>query len=96
MRRVFLVLCSALFLWALLPDATNAITLVGFVLSGYLAAHLLAKRPSTALLAIYLTGLIAAFVILKRYAFLQLLPGNTFLTHTLDIVGLSFILPLCR
>jgi D-alanyl-lipoteichoic acid acyltransferase DltB (MBOAT superfamily) len=92
MRQAFLVLCSALFLSVLLPDATNAIVLVGFVLSGYLAACLLVRRRSTPLLAIYLTVLVAAFIVLKRYAFLQLLPGNTLLAHTLDIIGLSFIL----
>jgi D-alanyl-lipoteichoic acid acyltransferase DltB (MBOAT superfamily) len=43
------------------------------------------------MLATYLTVLTVAFVILKRYAFLQLIGGDTLLTHTLDLVGLSFI-----
>jgi D-alanyl-lipoteichoic acid acyltransferase DltB (MBOAT superfamily) len=91
LRRSFITLCSALFLWLQTPDATHFATLIAFVLSGYLAARLLAWRPSTALLATYLAGLTAAFVILKRYAFLQLIAGDTLVSHTLDLVGLSFI-----
>jgi D-alanyl-lipoteichoic acid acyltransferase DltB (MBOAT superfamily) len=91
LRRMFLTVCSGLFLWVLLPDGTHVVTLVAFVLSGYLAARLLAWRPSTALLATYLAALTLAFVLLKRYAFLQLLPGSTLLEYSVDIVGLSFI-----
>lgn len=90
-RRAFLTLCSLLFLYLFLPDRATALTLLAFVGSGYLAGRAVAARPSRSLLAAYLTVLVAAFVYLKRYAFLQLLPGNTWFAHTLDIVGLSFI-----
>ncbi len=90
-RRFFLILCSTLFLYQFLPDLPSALTLFAFVGSGYLAGRILAVRPSRSLLVSYLTVLVGAFVYLKRYAFLQLLPGNTWLEHTLDIVGLSFI-----
>jgi D-alanyl-lipoteichoic acid acyltransferase DltB (MBOAT superfamily) len=61
------------------------------VLSGYLAARILAWRPSSGLLAAYLIALTVAFVVLKRYAFLDLLPGDGWLMHAIDLVGLSFI-----
>ncbi len=93
MRRAFLALCNSLFLWMFLPDAVTTLTLAASVLSGYLAGRLLVARPSTALLAAYIAGLTLAFVYLKRYAFLQLLPAaSEFLDHSLDIIGLSFIL----
>lgn len=91
LRRSFVALCSGIFLWLQTPDAIHLITLVAFVLSGFAAARLLAWRPSIALLAAYLVGLTAAFIILKRYAFLQLVAGDTLLAHALDLVGLSFI-----
>ena len=91
LRRAFVTLGSGLFLWLLVPDTKHLVTLIAFVLSGYLAARLLAAYPSTRLLATYLVGLTVAFVILKRYAFLQLLPGHTLVQHVLDLVGLSFI-----
>jgi len=90
-RRVFLTACNALFLWGFLPDALTAATLLAFVLSGYGAARWLAARPSTSGLTLYLTALTAAFIYLKKYAFLQLLPGASLLDHTLDLVGLSFV-----
>jgi D-alanyl-lipoteichoic acid acyltransferase DltB (MBOAT superfamily) len=91
LRRGAIALASALFLWTVSPDLARIGALLAFVLSGYLAAHLLAWRPKGWLLAAYLIALTAAFVILKRYAFLQLLPGDGWLTHALDLVGLSFI-----
>lgn len=90
-RRIFLTLCNLLFLWRFLPDPVTAGALAAFVLSGYVAARRLASRPSSIGLALYVAGLTTAFVYLKRYAFLQLLPGATLLDHTLDLVGLSFI-----
>lgn len=61
------------------------------MLSGFLAARILAWRPSKAVLVAYLVLLTVAFVVLKRYDFLRLLPGDTFLIQALDLVGLSFI-----
>ncbi|HEX9595783.1 MAG TPA: MBOAT family O-acyltransferase, partial [Anaerolineales bacterium] len=90
-RRFFLAVCSFLFLYLFLPSPVTALTLLAFVGSGYLAGRILAAHPSRSLLVAYLTALVVAFVYLKRYAFLQLLPGASWLEHTLDIVGLSFI-----
>ncbi len=91
MRRVFITLCSAGFLWLQGPDAPHVLTLLAFVLSGYAAARILAWRPSAVLLALYIVGLTVAFVILKRYAFLTLVGGESLLAQGLDLVGLSFI-----
>jgi alginate O-acetyltransferase complex protein AlgI len=91
MKRVFITLCSAGFLWLQGPSAPQVLTLLAFVLSGYAAARILAWRPSTVLLALYIVGLTVAFVILKRYAFLTLVVGESLLAKGLDLVGLSFI-----
>jgi D-alanyl-lipoteichoic acid acyltransferase DltB (MBOAT superfamily) len=90
-RRFFLAACSLLFLYLFLPSPITALTLLAFVGSGYLAGRVLAVHPSRSLLTAYLAVLVGAFVYLKRYAFLQLLPGDSWLEHTLDLVGLSFI-----
>lgn len=90
-RRVFLTLCSAGFVWLQGPDATHVLTLLAFVLSGFLAARLLQWRRSAMLLALYIVGLTVAFVILKRYAFLTLVGGDSLLAKGIDLVGLSFI-----
>lgn len=90
-RRSFVTLCAAIFLWLQSPDLVQVLTLLVFVLSGYAAAQWLAKRPSTALLAGYIVVLTAAFVILKRYDFLRLVAGDSLLAHGIDLIGLSFI-----
>jgi alginate O-acetyltransferase complex protein AlgI len=86
-----LTLATALFVWVQAPDAVHVVTLLAFILSGYAAARLLAWRPSTTLLAIYIAALTIAFVVLKGYEFLRLFPGDTLTAMALDIVGLSFI-----
>ncbi len=91
LRRSFITLCSAAFLWLQQPEPAQLLVLLGFVLSGYAAAHLLRARPSAALLAAYIGLLTVAFVVLKRYAFLELVGGDTLLAHAIDLVGLSFI-----
>lgn len=91
MRRSFITLCSIGFLWLQAPNAVNLLTLIAFVLSGYAAGEILVRRPSKWFLTGYLVALTAAFVILKRYAFLQLIAADSLLTHTIDLVGLSFI-----
>jgi D-alanyl-lipoteichoic acid acyltransferase DltB (MBOAT superfamily) len=65
--------------------------LIAFVLSGYGAARVLARRPSGTLLALYIVALTAAFIVLKRYAFLKLIGGDSLLAMGVDLVGLSFI-----
>jgi D-alanyl-lipoteichoic acid acyltransferase DltB (MBOAT superfamily) len=74
-----------------MPDAVRVLTLVGFVLSGYLMGHVLVRKPSTGALAAYIVALTIAFVILKKYSFLQLVAGDTLISHAIDLIGLSFI-----
>jgi alginate O-acetyltransferase complex protein AlgI len=91
LRRSFITVCSIAFLWLQAPNAVNLLALSAFVLTGYAAGEILARRPSTWLLAGYIAALTAAFVVLKRYAFLQLIVTDSLLTHAIDLVGLSFI-----
>jgi D-alanyl-lipoteichoic acid acyltransferase DltB (MBOAT superfamily) len=91
LRRGFIAFGSAAFLWLQHPEPVPLLTLLGFVASGFVVARILAWRPSRTLLVIYIVALTVTFVLLKRYDFLRLLPGDTLLAHTLDLVGLSFI-----
>ena len=91
LRRTFVVVCSAAFLWVQMPDPVRVVALVGFVLSGYLVGQILVRKPSTTVLAGYIIALTIAFVILKKYAFLQLFSGDTLISHAIDLIGLSFI-----
>jgi D-alanyl-lipoteichoic acid acyltransferase DltB (MBOAT superfamily) len=79
------------FLYLQEPELIHIVTLVAFVLTGYVAALILARKPSTTLLAGYIIALTVAFVVLKRYSFLQLVGGDTLLSLGIDLIGLSFI-----
>ena len=86
-----LSVATVLFLWVQQPEPVHLLTLMAFVLSGNVAGRLIALRPSSALLALYLAGLTAAFVVLKGYQFLRIFPGDTLASMALDLVGLSFV-----
>ena len=66
--------------------------LAGVLLSGYFAGLWLKAHPSKLLLAGYLVALLAAFVVLKRYAFLALFLPAWLMEHPISIVGLSYML----
>jgi alginate O-acetyltransferase complex protein AlgI len=91
-RRAWLTLLSLAFLWAQLTDWTRAVTLAGFLLSGYAVALTLRRWPRRFILATYIILSIAAFIYLKRYSFLELVLPDSWLHHAIGIVGLSYIL----
>jgi D-alanyl-lipoteichoic acid acyltransferase DltB (MBOAT superfamily) len=94
-------------LWLVLPNLAYWIALAIFIGSGYATAQVLRLWPSRWLLSIYLILLVAAFVVLKQYAFLEFLPAPLDLAtrgilgvpmrvgtahQVVQIIGLSFIL----
>lgn len=93
-RQAMLALCNAGFLATLLPEAgvRGAVALAVFLAIGYVAAKLMQAKPQKTILVIYLAALLAAFVILKQYAFVKIfLPASLF-QRTVAIVGLSYML----
>ncbi len=91
LRQALIVGATGVFIWLQEPEPAQLLTLLGFVLSGYAAGRLLARRPNGLVLTLYIVSLTIAFVILKRYDFLRLVAGDTLISHALDLVGLSFI-----
>lgn len=92
LRQLCLALGNAAFVFAFAPDAQSLVAMVLWLASGYVVARVLMARPDSRLLAIYVAGMVAAFVILKRYEFLELFLPRSILDHSLSIVGLSYML----
>jgi D-alanyl-lipoteichoic acid acyltransferase DltB (MBOAT superfamily) len=91
-RQLALAACNAAFLVCCLSGWTSWAILAGFVFSGYAVALILRKKSSPALLAAYLILLVAAFMVLKKYAILRpILPGY-FLNFAVETLGLSYLL----
>ncbi len=81
--------CGNLFVvWLLLPNQTSLLVLPIFLASGYAMALLLRRRPSTWLLSGYLTLLVAAFLVLKRYPVLDWVLPPALLGSPLVILGI--------
>jgi alginate O-acetyltransferase complex protein AlgI len=92
LRQAFLGILNAGLLYSLVPDTRSWVALGLFVASGFVAARVLRMRPYRWILALYLTLLLSAFLVLKRYSFLALLLPSSVLAHTITIVGLSYML----
>ncbi|HSV15013.1 MAG TPA: MBOAT family O-acyltransferase, partial [Tepidisphaeraceae bacterium] len=95
-RQILLALCNAAFLSLSIPNLSSAIAMAVFVLSGFFVADLVRRIPNHRarpyLLASYLVLLLAAFVTLKEYQFLNfLIPPGT-VSRWISLVGLSYIL----
>ncbi len=91
-RQGALFLGNCVFLGSLVPNAATWAALAAFLASGYAAARILERRPVRALLAAYVAGIVAVFVVLKRYAFLEQVVPPAMLDHPITIVGLSYML----
>ncbi len=92
LRRGFLALCNAAFLALLIPNMPTWLMLTAFLLSGYLVAKLFGVWRSPWILGAYILALVAVFVWLKEYAFLDYLLPAWMLTNPFAIVGLSYML----
>jgi D-alanyl-lipoteichoic acid acyltransferase DltB (MBOAT superfamily) len=95
-RRLVLALCSLIFLATQIPTPASWVVMALFVLSGY-AAGVWARSspPGTArkwIVTTYIVLLLAVFVVLKEYQFLQFLIPRGTITRWVGIVGLSYML----
>jgi alginate O-acetyltransferase complex protein AlgI len=94
-------------LWLVLPNESYWIALAAFICSGYVTAQVLRTWPSRWLQSVYLVLLVAAFLVLKQYSFLEFLPAPLdqatrgilgvpmrvgAAQEVVQILGLSFIL----
>jgi alginate O-acetyltransferase complex protein AlgI len=92
LRQLFFAVCSAGFLYSLIPDLKGWVALGLFLGSGYAVSKLLQRYPRPWMLAVYVALLVAAFLVLKHYRFLALLLPTSVIEHTISIVGLSYML----
>jgi len=92
LRQAALALANAGVLYVLIPNAESGFALGTVLISGYLVARLLQRRPKQSLLAGYIVLLVAAFLVLKQYEFLAYLLPAELLHHTLAVVGISYLL----
>ncbi len=88
-RRLVVAAASLLFVASYVSEMRQVVPLAAFVLLGYVMIELVRRRPSGTSLAIGLVAVVASFVYLKRFSFIDALPGLPF---PYLVIGLSYIL----
>ncbi len=95
-RQLLFAACSAGFLATYVPNLASWAALAAFVLSGYFAAlaarKLAGAKSYSPFLASYVALLVGAFLLLKRYRFLEALVPPRLFHSSLVIIGLSYML----
>jgi alginate O-acetyltransferase complex protein AlgI len=91
-RQLALAAGNAGFLFCCLNQLNSWVMLGAFAISGYCVADILRRKPSGAVLGAYLTVLVAAFLVLKKYTIvLPLLPSAAW-HFSVETLGLSYLL----
>ena len=91
-RRILFTLCSLGFLQTYLTNVQSWIALALFLMSGYVIAGVLRRRPIRGVLPAYIILLVLVFALIKKYAFLHFLTPSSTMDFGIQIVGLSYIL----
>jgi D-alanyl-lipoteichoic acid acyltransferase DltB (MBOAT superfamily) len=95
-RRLVLALCNAVFLASCIRGIRSWAVLAVFILSGYIVTLILQKisesQTKRLVFWCYLAALLAAFVVLKEYQFLDIIIPAGSITKWVSIVGLSYML----
>ena len=88
-RRSIMTLANAAFIASYVGGIGQMLPLVGFLLLGYIALQAVRSRPGGVVLAVGIAVVLAAYVILKRFSFIE---NVVQLPFPYLIVGLSYIL----
>ena len=91
-RQGLLVLANAAFLFPFVNNWQSWAGLAVFVLSGFLMVRLAQARLRGLGLALFIGGLVAAFLYIKGYAFLSLALPDRLLDHPIALIGISYML----
>jgi alginate O-acetyltransferase complex protein AlgI len=88
-RRLVMTLANAVFIASCVGGLVQVLPLLGFLLLGYVGLQAVRWRPSGVILAVGIAVVLATYVILKRFSFIE---GVIQLPFPYLIVGLSYIL----
>ncbi|MBL9202642.1 MAG: hypothetical protein JNL39_19170 [Opitutaceae bacterium] len=91
-RQGIFLAASVGFVATQVPDPAGWVGLTAFLAAGFFVARALQRRPGRWLLVGYLVALLAAFVVLKQYAFAKAVLPAALFAHPIAIVGLSYLL----
>jgi D-alanyl-lipoteichoic acid acyltransferase DltB (MBOAT superfamily) len=91
-RRLFLTAANIGFVVPWVPNVASGLVLALFIAATYGAIRLARARPPRWVGFLVLAVAVGAFVVLKRYAFLEWVMPDDLLNHGIVVVGLSYML----
>lgn len=91
-KQTLLIAANAAFLYPFVNNIPSWIGLVVFVLAGFAAVRLAQTRLRGFGLTLLLAVLVAAFLVVKKYAFLNAFLPSDVLAHPIQLVGISYML----
>ena len=91
-KQALLIAANGAFLYPFIGNIPSWTGLAIFILAGYAAVRLAQTRLRGPGLTILLVALVAAFLVVKKYAFLETFLPLDVLTHPVQIIGISYML----
>lgn len=91
-KQALLIAANAAFLYPFLDNIPSWIGLAAFVLIGYAAIRFSQIRLRGLGFTLLLASLVIAFLLVKKYTFLEAFVPSDVLTHPIQIIGISYML----
>lgn len=91
-RQVFLSALNLIFLWTFVPNTRSWIGFALFIGGTYAILWLMRRRPSGSIVLASIVVVLAAFLLVKKYTFLEWLMPEGIWNHYIAMIGLSYML----
>ncbi len=91
-RQLFLSALNLAFLWTFVPNRSSWICFALFIGGTYVILWLIRRRPSGIVVFMSIAGVLAVFLLVKKYTFLQAIVPNKLWDHFIVMIGLSYML----
>ena len=91
-RQLFLSALNLAFLSTFISSRRSWVSFALFIAGTYFILWLIRRRPSGLLMFLSIIGVLAAFVLVKKYTFLEPLVPERIWDHHIEMIGLSYML----
>ncbi len=91
-RQIFLSLLNFAFLWTFVPNKHSWAFLAAFIVGTYAILWCIRRRPSGLIAFAGIAVVAAAFLVVKKYSFLEGILPAAIWGHAIGIIGISYML----
>jgi D-alanyl-lipoteichoic acid acyltransferase DltB (MBOAT superfamily) len=91
-RQLFLSALNLAFLWTFVPNNRSWVCFALFIVGTYAILWLIRKRPSGLVVFLAIAVVLAAFLVVKKYTFLEWIVPEKLWDHYIAMIGISYML----